>query len=156
MKKAFDTIDRDYFLKTLKHLGFGDKFIGYIKCIFKGNYSTIISSGVKESTFDIERGTRQGDGISALLFLIALQPLTSTLKKQPDIRGIKIGEKSVKIELLADDTTLYINNAEEAQAALSIFRDFEKISGLGLNEDKSEILLLGKNPSKTKVGLVKT
>ena len=80
MRKAFDMLDRQYLLDTLKQMGFGDIFINYIKCLFNENFTNITTGGVVESQFKIERGVRQGDGISALLFIIALQPLMSEIK----------------------------------------------------------------------------
>ena len=155
LKKAFDMVDREYLIKVLKGMNFGENFISYINCIFKGNFSTIVTNGVRELGFSIERGVRQGDGVSALLFIIALQPLMNTIKNDNRIRGIKIGDKNIKLELLADDTTVYIKDERDAEVVLEIFAEFTKVSGLTINEDKSKILWLGKKPVKRKIGLIK-
>ena len=156
MKKAFDMVDREYLIKVLEHMNFGKQFIGYIKCIFKGNYSTIITNGVRELSFGISRGVRQGDGVSALLFIIALQPLMNAIKRDERFQGIKIGDNSLKIELLADDTTVYVKNENDIIVVLEILEEFKKVSGLSINQDKSKILWLGKTPLKLKIGILET
>jgi hypothetical protein len=140
----------------MKNMGFGDNFVSYIECIFKNNYSTIISSGVKELQFSIERGVRQGDGVSALLFLIGLQPLVTAIKNDQRIKGVQVGDVNIKMELLADDTTVYIRNENEVKVILEILTEYKKASGMTINEDKSEILWLGKTPKTTTVGIIKT
>ena len=47
MRKAFDMLDRNYLLLTLKHMGFGECFINYIKCIFKENFTNITHQGLR-------------------------------------------------------------------------------------------------------------
>ena len=156
MKKAFDMVDRSYIIRVLKHMNFGETFIEYIKCICKNNFSTIVRNGVRELEFGIERGCRQGDGISALLFIIALQPLMGAIKSDPRIQGIKIKNKTLKLELLADDTSVYIKNEADILAVLDILNEFQKVSGLTINEDKSKILWLGKTPKTSKIGELET
>ena len=52
-------------------------------------------------------------------------------------------QKSIKINQYADDTILYLNNEQELQLAFLILNEFGSLSGLRLNQSKSEGLWLG-------------
>ena len=78
------------------------------------------------------------------------------IKSDPRIQGIKIKNKTLKLELLADDTSVYIKNEADILAVLDILKEFQKVSGLTINEDKSKILWLGKTPKTSKIGELET
>ena len=59
------------------------------------------------------------------------------------MKGIKIGNITYKISQLADDTTLFLRDVKSLKAVLDIIKLFTKVSGLLLNESKSEILQIG-------------
>lgn len=45
---------------------------------------------------------RQGYPLSSLLFNIAIEPLSILLESSPDMEGIKVGGKEIKLALFAD------------------------------------------------------
>ena len=54
-----------------------------------------------------------------------------------------IGNKYYKITKLADDSTLFLKDINSLKNALAMLETFRNISGLKLNENKSEILQIG-------------
>ena len=54
----------------------------------KNPQSCVINGGYTTPYFKLERGTRQGDPISAYLFIIALEVVFSLIKENPDIEGL--------------------------------------------------------------------
>ena len=61
-----------------------------------------------------------------------------------DVKGISINGNEFKISRYADDTTLILNGSEKSfTAALSDLELFSTISGLKLNNKKTEVLWIG-------------
>eukprot|EP01135_Chromosphaera_perkinsii_P009784 Nk52_evm6s1892 gene=Nk52_evmTU6s1892 len=94
--------------------------------------------------FTIERGVRQGDPISGLLFAIATLPLILGLEK---CKGVKFrargGKFRIKQSCYADDTAILSKNERDRQRAVSKIRSFCAISGMKLNEAKCVVIPYG-------------
>ena len=73
VEKAFDSMDHVFLLDVLKALGFGENFINWIKIILKNQESCVMNNGNSTGYFKLERGARQGDPISAYLFIIVIE-----------------------------------------------------------------------------------
>ena len=54
-------------------MGFGTEFIEWIKLLLNNQESCVINGGKTSKYFKLERGARQGDSISAYLFIIVLE-----------------------------------------------------------------------------------
>ena len=65
------------------------------------------------------------------------------IRKNEFINGVKVGNKFFKITQLADDTTLFLSDINSLKLVLKMLQNFEKISGLKLNQSKTEILQIG-------------
>ena len=65
IEKAFDSVNRVFLIAVLEHFGFGQSFIKWIKIMLKNQESCVINGGKISKYFKLERGTRQGDPISA-------------------------------------------------------------------------------------------
>ena len=154
-EKAFDSISWSFIYKTLQYLGFTEAFIKWIKLFNRDIKATVAQCGELSKFFNIERGCRQGDPISAYIFIMAAQILTILIKFNKDIKGIKIGNTEFKLVQFADDTTLILNGTVESlQAALNILEIFGSFSGLKINTDKTQIVWIGKKKhSKDKVNI---
>ncbi len=87
---------------------------------------------------------RQGCPLSAYLFILAIKVLANKIRKDPDIKGIKIDKKEIKISLLADDITLILKYLSSLENSLRTFKLFQYCSGLKLNIDKSKVKHIGK------------
>ena len=72
-KKAFDSLNHKVLIAVLKKYGFGEDFIDRIKILLRDQESCVINGGYTATFFRLERGARQGDPISAYLFVLALE-----------------------------------------------------------------------------------
>ena len=69
IEKAFDSVDHNVLFATLKRYGFGTEFVNFIKTRLFDAQSCVIDNGYTTDYFKLERGTRQGDPLSAYLFI---------------------------------------------------------------------------------------
>ena len=58
---------------------------------------------------------KQVCSLSPLLFNIVLEVLTSAIREEKEIKGIKIRKEKVKLSLFADDMILYIESHKDTQ-----------------------------------------
>ena len=59
----------------------------------------------------------------------------------------------VKIAIYADDSTLLLHDEYDVQYALHIVEEFSKFSGLVLNKNKTEALMIGKETPDSTNGI---
>lgn len=92
----------------------------------------------------LERGCRQGDPISPYLYLICAEIMSLMLRQNDRLKGIKIREHEHLLSLFADDTTLFLDGSEESfREAIHILDTFLGISGLKINNYKTQIAWIG-------------
>ena len=81
LEKAFDSLDHKFLISVLNKFGFGQNFISWIEIILKNQESCVINGGTTTKYFKLNRGARQGDSISAYLFILAFEILFLLIKK---------------------------------------------------------------------------
>ena len=89
LKKAFDTVSRDFLFRTLTSFGFGPSFLKWIYTFYNNISSCVINNGFSTQPFPVDRGVRQGDLLSAYLFIIVLEILCISIRNSEDICGIR-------------------------------------------------------------------
>ena len=70
-EKALYSIDHCFLFPVLKSFGFGPDFIQWVRTLFKNSDSCVMNNDFSTAYFALERGTRQGDHLSAYLSIIA-------------------------------------------------------------------------------------
>jgi hypothetical protein len=147
-EKAFDTIEWSYIINSMEIFNFPPKFIQWIKILYNNISTSIINNGHSSQFFHPTRGVRQGCPLSPILFVIAVELLATSVRQNNKIKGIQVGTKEVKISQFADDTTFYLQaNPKNIEEVYKTLDKFSKVSGLKINKDKTEILLLGSTRS---------
>ncbi|KAG7558973.1 Endonuclease/exonuclease/phosphatase superfamily [Arabidopsis thaliana x Arabidopsis arenosa] len=148
--KAYDSLNWDFLINVLKAIDLPDLFIRWIKeCISTTSFS-ICFNGELLGFFPGKKGLRQGDPISSLLFVLAMD----VLSKQLDAGAVRqdfIPHPLCQAPLIthlsfADDVLIFFDGAESSlEAVLNILDNFKGVSGLGLNKDKTALFLDGGN-----------
>ena len=93
--------------------------------------------------FQILQGVRQGDPLSPYLFIIGLEILAINICRNKEILGIVVDNEEIKLEIFADDLTSFLRDSASLNALLGTIECFTLYSGLKINYDKTEVMLLG-------------
>lgn len=148
-EKAFDSIEWPFLLQVLKSYNFGDNFQKWTKILYTDISSCVGNNGTYSSYFKLSRAIRQGCPISALFFLLVAEIVAINIRNDKKIKGLKINDSTeFKINLMADDTTLFLSGLNSLSFAIYTFKEFQKYSGLKINISKTEIIPIGKNSGK--------
>ena len=145
-EKAFDTISTKFVFQMCKEYGFGPSFLRWMSILMNERVSCVKNNGFVSGEFVMQRGLRQGCPLSPLLFVLAVEVLAIKIRQDIHIRGIIINKKSTKIRQYADDTTLLLKDAIDIREVLSRLKEFETVSGLNINKNKSYLMCPG-NPA---------
>jgi hypothetical protein len=149
--KAFDSVEHEYIRKCLEHFNLGQVLIGMVMTLLRDRKASINMGSTYSKTFNIERGTPQGDRSSPNIFIICLEILL--LKIEMGGGGLIVGRDNVNIrgnsvnsvnEAFADDLTVSFRMSVEAvRCILHILNCFSRLSGLYINMDKTHIMVIG-------------
>ena len=106
--------------------------------------------GASSGYFSCEKGVRQGENLSPLLFAIYLNDLENFMNTS-GCKGIEIGVQNDEftiflilfVILYADDTIIVSDNAKEFQDILNTFNEYCKQWKLKINISKTKIIIFG-------------
>lgn len=137
-KKAFDTVEWHYLFDCLKAFNFGPGLINWVKTFYHNIERCVINNGLASNSFTLARGVRQGDPLSPFLFLLVIETLAISIRKDPELEWIKIGNNETKVLQYADDTTAVLSNIDSANALFQQLDRFKNLCGLEINSSKTE------------------
>jgi len=78
-EKALDSLSWTFLFKALNSFNFGKSVISWVSALYSNISSCILNNGFSTQMFDACRGVRQGDPLSAYLFIISLELLLITV-----------------------------------------------------------------------------
>jgi hypothetical protein len=125
-KKAFDSVPHSWLLKVLEVYKINPKVINVLRgCMSSWRTQLSVGKGAKairsEEIF-IKRGIFQGDGLSPLWFILAMNPVSDLLK---DLKiGFKLSNLLVSHQLYMDDLKMYASNENELKLMKAVVKEF--------------------------------
>ena len=148
IEKAYDHLNWNFLLGVMEKMGFGRKWLNWIKwCISTTTFSVLVN-GTPSGFFRSSRGLRQGEPLSPYLFVLGMEALSGLIERAVQggfLSGCYIGRRNgegmvVSHLLYADDTLLFCRADQEQLAHLSwLLMWFESISGLRINLNKRKL-----------------
>jgi hypothetical protein len=163
LRKAFDSVSHEFMEKCYDFYNFGPQIKTWLKSISTGRSGCILTeSGTLSQPFRLGKGHAQGDSPSPLLFNFAQQIMLFKIELSPDINKIRIPEPMPKIfppekffeaetnnetkvcDGFSDDNySLTSDDIANLETLEKYLKDFELLTGLGCNIDKTSLFLLG-------------
>jgi hypothetical protein len=141
VEKVFDTVSWPYLLDSLHARGFSSRWCNWISIILSSSSSRVLLNGIEGEPILHHRGLRQGDPLSPLLFILAMEPLQRILALAME-RGLLSPLKGrvarLQSSLYADDATIFLNPlATDVWLVKAILERFGLAYGLRINFRKS-------------------
>jgi hypothetical protein len=141
--KAFDTVLWPFLLDVLQAMGFGVRWKRWITTLLTTASSNILMNGQPGKRIRHRRGVRQGDSLSPLLFICAMEVLGrlfNSARQDGVLRSLDNDGIRFQCSMYADDVILFAYpDADEAAAIKGLLRIFEEVSGLKTNLAKCSI-----------------
>ena len=131
-------------MDLLQHLGFPAKFRDWITALLSTSSSRVLLNRIAGAPIRHGRGLRQGDPLSPLLFVLAIDPLHHLLHKATDqglLHKLRGRAPTIQTSLYADDAAIFVTPKKEDIAALAnILANFGNVTGLVTNCAKSQVV----------------
>ena len=145
-EKAFDRVEFPWLFFVLEKFGFGQYFLNWMKILYKSLKSAVVTNGWTSTYFSLTRGIRQGDALSALLFIIQAEPLAEYFRLNQGIKGIDIKDEHGNAHELrgcqyVDDANNFLRNRFQVFRCLQKIELFGKASGSRINRGKTVALV---------------
>ncbi|GBP01096.1 LINE-1 retrotransposable element ORF2 protein [Eumeta japonica] len=148
-QKAFDSVTHDSIWQSLKELEVDEVYIKVIRNIYSNSIGRIKLETLGPS-FPIERGVRQGDPLSPIIFIAILEVVINKLNWSK--RGIFIRDSYLSHLRFADDLVILSESSSQLQLMIEDLQTASTNVGLQINLSKTMAMSNSlKNLSKTKV-----
>jgi hypothetical protein len=141
---AFPSVDHALLFAKLRRLGVSSHFTLVLESLYS-NCNGLVKVGDRLSNeFPLERGVKQGDALSPLLFSLFISDLKPFLSSQCPSSGITVAGSHVLTIKYADDIALLATSAPELQRLLAALEQYSFINRLVPNPKKTKVMIFAK------------
>ncbi|KAI5707898.1 hypothetical protein M8J77_012165 [Diaphorina citri] len=141
-QKAYDSLFRPKIWQQMRKFGIPEKLIRLTKMTVEGSRCKVRVNGEVTPSFEVNSGVRQGDGLSPIIFNIALEQALEEVNKLD--KGIHIGKK-INILAFADDIVIITETIEDLKLLTKVLLEETSKVGLKINETKTKAIHLKRN-----------
>ena len=144
MRKAFDSLDHKWILCVLRSYGIDPPVVSLIERLMSTWRSVLTVNGrMISDPIPIKSGIFQGDSLSPLLFITAINPISWFVgRKGPGITLTT--NRRINHLLYVDDWKLFANTEAEANELAATVQELSLKAGLRLNQQKCAVAVLRK------------
>ncbi|XP_062074934.1 uncharacterized protein LOC133778939 [Humulus lupulus] len=148
LSKAYDMLDWNFLEGILIEFSFPNKFIKWVMTCLKDPAYLILMNGRIQGGFRGQKGLRQGDPISPLLFELAMEYCTQLLCQASMGKGFRYHSKCKPLKIVnlcfADDLVIFCKGVSNSvQIMKDCFTEFCLAFGLSANMEKSQVYFGG-------------
>ena len=138
---AFNTIYHHRLWQTMALLGFDQTCIRAVKSLYQDCGTQVQLAGSATERIKVGRGTLQGDSLSPLLFIIAIEPLARWLHSGG--RGYALGSSKIRLKIAcnayADDLGVFSNCPKDLAIQAAKIESFSAWAGLRVSVGKCAV-----------------
>jgi hypothetical protein len=134
--KAFDSVEHWTLKEIFRHLNL-QKMGSVISTLLKHSQAKIkINQKISDKTIFFNKGTKQGDIISPLLFILYLSPLL--WKIHHDCKGYPIANIKISNAAIMDDIVFMTQEDSDVNKVMNSLTNFCHCTGISINPSKSK------------------
>ena len=138
--KAFDTVWRSGLYQKLLHLGIGGNFYNVVKHMYANSKFAVKKNNVRSKLGDYQKGVRQGDGLSPLLFNIYINDIDKIFDQNTS-DPVVLESTQLNCLIYADDLLLLSESKEGLQSCLDSLQQYCDSWKLKLNIEKTKVMI---------------
>jgi sorting nexin-29 len=142
-RKAFGSVNRERIYEAMKQMEIPDKIIRLTR--MNTTQAKIKIDNKLSTKFEFNFGAKQGGGLSAVLFIVALDNVIKTI----DQRGT-IFTKSSQICAYVDDIVIIARTRKNVIQIYKKMEDKTRKVGLGINESKTKYMIMSTSENRRK------
>uniref|UniRef100_A0A0A9B3W4 Reverse transcriptase domain-containing protein n=1 Tax=Arundo donax TaxID=35708 RepID=A0A0A9B3W4_ARUDO len=140
ISKAFDSVQWPFLLEVLSHLGFGDRWRNILCGLLFTASTQVMVNGVPRVSISHQRGLRQGDPLSPMLFIIVMDCLNALISRASSeglLQPLARRALPHRMSLYVDDVVLFVRPlASDLIMIKEILELFGDATGLRTNIQK--------------------
>lgn len=139
IRKAFDMVSHHSILRALDRFGVDKITKAYIKQTLGNAHTTIHVGKHASKSIHIQRGVKQGDPLSPVLFNLVMDELLDVLDKSGRGATLENGSKLVAMAF-ADDVIIVDDRDDHLALSLGVAEEFFRQRGMEINTSKSHTM----------------
>ena len=140
-EKAYDRVDHSFLSKVLDAFGFLGPWRTLCDAMYRNNKAWVLVNGFWSAPVMLQRGVRQGDPLSPLLFNLTLEPFLIRMRQA--LAGIQCRGVTLKDLGFADDVSLFLHDSNDVLLAVDVLERYEAAATAKVNREKSLLVPLG-------------
>ncbi|XP_040072198.1 uncharacterized protein LOC120844471 [Ixodes scapularis] len=130
IQKAYDSVKHDYLVAVLTKLGMPENIIKFVKRTLAFQRTSLVCHQSDIGQVRINKGLLQGDSLSSLLFVLALEPLSRRLNQ--NCEQLQMGNIELNHLIFIDDIKLLADTEETLIRLCGLTKKKKTVCQMGL------------------------